>query len=91
MGAEPTGKEIIYPPQTFHLDFDKEGKVTEFGFYTVDRHQGTTGGLGGAFGFFYAVGKPLPFREAKPFKKSFRFRLLTTIGNFVNKRKTKKD
>lgn len=34
MGAEPTGKEIDYPPQVQHLDFNEEGKVIEYGFYT---------------------------------------------------------
>jgi hypothetical protein len=48
--VEPTGKELVLPPQIFHLDFDEEGKVKEVGFYTADRRQGNTGGLGGAFG-----------------------------------------
>lgn len=51
MGAEPTGKEIVYPPQIQHMDFNADGKLKEYGFYTADRRQGNTGGLGGAFGF----------------------------------------
>jgi len=47
MGAEPTGKEIIYPPQINHIDFNADGKIKEYGFYTADRRQGNTGGLGG--------------------------------------------
>jgi len=45
-GVPANGKKLILPPQNFHIDVDKEGKVTEFGFYTVDRAQGNTGGLG---------------------------------------------
>lgn len=74
------GKLLVLPPQCVHVDFDEDLKVKEFGFYTVDRQYGNTGGLGGAFGFFYGVGRPLPFREAQPFKRSFRFRILNAIG-----------
>ena len=80
MGAEPTGKVLSLPPQCHHLDFDEEGLVTEFGFYTVDRRQGNTGGLGGAFGYFYGVGRPLPIPECQPYTPSFRFRMLNWIG-----------
>lgn len=85
MGAEASGKEIVYPPQTLHLDFTEDGKVKEFGFYTVDRRQGNTGGLGGAFGFMYGVGKPLPIPECQPYKKSMRFRFLNLLGSLGRK------
>lgn len=85
MGASPTGNEIIYPPQTLHLDFNEDGNVTEFGFYTSDRRQGSTGGLGGAFGFMYGVGKPLPIPECQPYRPSKRFRLLQVIGKVAEK------
>jgi len=91
MGAEASGKEIVYPPQTLHLDFTEDGKVKEFGFYTVDRRQGNTGGLGGAFGFMYGVGKPLPIPECQPYKKSLRFRLLNLLGSLIRKFQEKKD
>jgi hypothetical protein len=81
---------LIFPPQVFHMDFTEGGKVKEFGFYTVDRQYGNTGGLGGAFGFFYGVGKPLPFPEAKPFKPSFRYRMLQKAGGFLQKLQQKK-
>jgi hypothetical protein len=81
---------LIFPPQVFHMDFTEDGKVKEFGFYTVDRQYGNTGGLGGAFGFFYGVGKPLPFPEAKPFKPSFRYRMLQKVGGFLQKLQQKK-
>merc|ERR1719174_142136 len=90
MGAPPTNQEIVYPPQTLHLDFNDNGDVTEFGFYTSDRRQGTTGGLGGAFGFMHAVGKPLPIPECQPYKPSKRFRLLQFIGKTAEKFQKKK-
>jgi hypothetical protein len=85
MGAQPTGKEITYPPQIHHIDFNNDGKIIEFGFYTSDRRQGNTGGLGGAFGFMYAVGRPLPIPECQPYKPSIRLRLLTLIGKLADK------
>jgi hypothetical protein len=88
--VEDVKEPLVFPPQCFHMDFDKAGKVTEFGFYTVDRQYGNTGGLGGAFGFFYGVGKPLPIREAKPFKPSFKFRLLQWVGRVGEKLKKNK-
>ena len=91
MGVAPTGKEVVYPPQVHHLDFNEKGLVTEYGFYTCDRRQGNTGGLGGAFGFMYAVGKPFPVPEGKPYKKSWQFRLLTWVGNFMQRRQARKN
>ncbi|CAJ1957829.1 unnamed protein product [Cylindrotheca closterium] len=90
-GVEATGKQLEMPPQLYHVDFNDDGKVTEFGFYTVDRQQGNTGGLGGAFGYFYGVGKPLPIREAQPFKPSFRYRVLMGLGNLAKKLQKKKE
>jgi hypothetical protein len=92
-GADPSDvkEDLVFPPQVFHMDFNEEGKVTEFGFYTADRQYGNTGGLGGAFGFFYGVGKPLPFPEAKPYKPSFRFRMLQFIGNLRRGRNKKSE
>ena len=90
MGAEPTGKEIVYPPQIQHMDFNKDGQLTEYGFYTADRRQGNTGGLGGAFGFMYGVGKPLPIPECHPYKRSFRFRMLNFVGRLAQKLQKKK-
>ena len=86
MGAAPTGKEIMYPPQVHHLDFNDDGLVREYGFYTADRRQGNTGGLGGAFGFMWAVGKPFPAPEWKPYKRSWQFRLVNFLGSLRNKR-----
>jgi hypothetical protein len=89
MKVEKIEEDLVLPPQCFHMDFNDQGKVTEFGFYTVDRQYGNTGGLGGAFAFFYGVGKPLPIREARPFKPSFKFRTLMMLGK-LQKRFSKK-
>lgn len=80
MGKPATGKKLTLPPQLFHLDFNEKGLVREIGFYVVDRRQGNTGGLGGAFGFFYGTGNPLPIPECQPYKPSKRFRLLNFVG-----------
>jgi len=90
VGVEATGKELTMPPQLMHMDFNEDGLVKEFGFYTVDRRQGNTGGLGGAFGYFYGVGKPLPIPECQPYKPSFRFRTLQWIGAVGKKLKGSK-
>lgn len=37
-------------------------------------------GLGGVFGLFYAVGAPLPFREAKPWRMSLTYRFFNKFG-----------
>jgi len=83
-GKEATGKELVLPPQCFHLDFNESGQLKEVGFYTVDRRQGNTGGLGGVFGYFYGIGKPLPFPECQPFSPSYRFWALQLLGKFGN-------
>lgn len=68
-------------PQTCSLRFDMDGKVIEYTIgYPMDRRVGNTGGLGGVFGIFYAIGKPLPFPEAKPWKMSKRYRFFQFLG-----------
>ena len=38
--------------------------------YVMDKETGNTGGLGGVFGLFYAIGYALPFPEAQPYQPS---------------------
>ena len=61
LGADPkedaSENELTLPPQCYHIDFDEDLNMQEFGFYTVDRRQGNTGGLGGAFAYMYGVGE----------------------------------
>ena len=94
MGAQPEKTKddgvLTLPPQLFHMDFNEDGLVREVGFYTVDRRQGNTGGLGGAFGYFWGVGKPLPIPECQPYKPSFRFRMLNLLGRIGKKFSKKK-
>lgn len=85
LGKEPTGEKLVLPPQTYHLDFNEQGQLVELGFYTTDRRYGNTGGLGGAFAYFYGVGKPLPIPECQPYKPSKRFRLLNLLGRLGKK------
>ena len=63
LGADPkedaSENELTLPPQCYHIDFDEDLNMQEFGFYTVDRRQGNTGGLGGAFAYMYGVGECL--------------------------------
>ena len=89
VGKEPTGKDLEFPPQCFHFDFNRDGKVKELGFYVIDRRQGNTGGLGGAFGYLYGIGAPLPIPECKPYKPSLQFRMFQFV-NRLAQRFTKK-
>ena len=50
---------------------------------------GNTGGLGGIFGIFYAVGSPLPFPEANPWKKSKRYAFFQWLGQLSGSRNNK--
>ena len=87
MGKPATGTRLNLPPQCFHLDFDDAGDVLEVGFYVVDRRQGNTGGLGGAFAFFWGTGNPLPIPECRPYKPSRRFRFLNLLSTLAAKLK----
>ena len=63
------------------LTFDASGLVTKYTIgYVVDRTIGTTGGLGGLYGVLYAIGRPLPFPEAQPWKKSPQYALFQAVG-----------
>lgn len=90
-GKEPTGKKLELPPQMNSLIFDADGKVQQLTVgYVLDRRCGNTGGLGGAFGFFYGVGQGLPIPECQPFKRSFRFRLLNLVARVGTRLRGKK-
>merc|ERR1712029_1074696 len=71
MGRPATNKKIESPIQSHSVTFNKKGEVTKFTIgYVMDKETGNTGGLGGIFGLFYAIGYPLPFPEAMPWKPS---------------------
>ena len=83
---QPTGKKFISPPQMSSCKFNKEGQVTHLtAGYILDRAEGNTGGLGGVFGILYAIGKPLPFPEAQPWKKSWQYKFFGWFGAFMQK------
>ena len=76
-----TGKKLVNPPQVCSLTFDRSGLVTKYTIgYVVDRDVGTTGGLGGLYGVLYAIGRPLPFPEAQPWRKSPQYALFQAVG-----------
>merc|ERR1740124_170613 len=92
LGNKPTGKSFRTPPQACSLTFSKEGKVIKYTIgHVMERSMGNTGGLGGIFGPAYAIGKPLPFPEAQPYKPSKRYQLLQLVGRIMSKTKKKND
>ena len=91
LGNAPTGKAFLTPPQACSIKFDREGKVVKYTIgHVMERSIGNTGGLGGIFGPLYAIGKPLPFPEAQPWKPSKRYQALMLIGKFLTWLKNKK-
>ena len=71
LGRPATGKSIESPVQAHSVTFNLNGEVTKFTIgYVLDKETGNTGGLGGVFGLFYAIGYALPFPEAQPYKPS---------------------
>ena len=91
----PTGVRVESPPQSCSVIFNAEGLVRKFTIgYVMDRDVGNSGGLGGAYGLLYAIGKPLPFPEAQPWKISKRYKAFLFFGNLTSslkKRFGKKD
>ena len=76
-----TNINVDCPPQVNSLSFNDHGKVIKYtGGYVTDRTIGNTGGLGGIFGILYAIGRPLPFPEARPYRKSWQFRTFSFFG-----------
>ena len=80
----PTGVKVEAPPQSCSVIFNEDGEVRKFTIgYVMDRDIGNSGGLGGAYGLLYAIGKPLPFPEAQPWKISKRYRAFLFLGNLT--------
>lgn len=94
LGNEPTGKRFETPPQACSVKWNAEGKVTKYTIgHVMERSIGNTGGLGGIFGPAYAIGKGLPFPEARPWKPSKRYRalmMLAKVGSWFKSRQQKK-
>lgn len=86
LGKPATLKRLELPPQANSFLFNAQGQVEQVTIgYVLDRREGNTGGLGGAFGYFYGTGNPLPIPECRPYKKSIQFRLLSFVGNFAGR------
>lgn len=89
--GKPTGITVTCPPQAISLSFDEKGKVVKYtGGYVMDKEVGNSGGMGGIFGPLYAIGKPLPFPEARPWSPSLQYRVFNFIGNVATKLSKKK-
>lgn len=82
----PTGNKVENPPQVCSITIDHEtGLITRYTIgYVTDRSVGNTGGLGGLYGILYALGKPLPFPEAQPWKQSWQYSFFQKIGSLIN-------
>mmetsp|Transcript_23189 Transcript_23189/g.68336 ORF Transcript_23189/g.68336 Transcript_23189/m.68336 type:complete len:251 (-) Transcript_23189:100-852(-) len=82
----PTGRAFVNPPQACSLTFDPSGLVTKYTIgYVMDRDVGNTGGLGGLYGIAYAIGRPLPFPEAQPWRRSKRYTFFIGVSNVLNR------
>jgi len=52
-----TGKRVKTPPQANSMTFNERGECTQLTIgYVMDKNIGNTGGLGGVYGIFYALG-----------------------------------
>jgi hypothetical protein len=75
------------------MTFNEQGKITKITVGVVmDRTLGNTGGLGGVFGLFHAIGNALPFPEAQPgypWRISKRYRLFQWLGRLSSSRSNK--
>ena len=71
LGRPATNRRVESPIQAHSITFNEKGEVKKFTIgYVMDKETGNTGGLGGVFGLFYAIGYALPFPEAQPYKPS---------------------
>jgi len=81
-----TGKLVDTPPQACSMKFNEEGLCTQLTIgYVMDRNLGNTGGVGGVYGLFYAVGAGLPFPEAQPWQRSPQYELFVQAGGVLGK------
>eukprot|EP00960_Hanusia_phi_P003999 117430-Hanusia_phi.AAC.2 len=77
----PTGIKVQWPVQAQSMLFNEAGQCYQLTVgYPCDRQIGNTGGLGAVFGLLHAIKKPLPFKEAYPWKPSPMYRLGLRLG-----------
>jgi len=82
-----TSRTVVNPPQVCSITVDHStGLISKYTIgYVVDRTVGNTGGLGGLYGILYALGRPLPFPEANPWRKSLQYDLFQKVGGLLQK------
>lgn len=82
-----TGITVVNPPQVCSITIEHTtGLISKYTIgYVVDRTIGNTDGLGGLYGILHALGRPLPFPEAQPWKKSMQYDLFQKIGGLLQK------
>ena len=84
MGMPATGKIVESPVQAQSVTFNERGEICKFTIgYVLDKETGNTGGLGGVFGLFHAIGYSLPFPEAQPWQPSPLYGALMTGNKFI--------
>jgi hypothetical protein len=67
--SPPGQQQASKPPAACCLDLTQ---IIDFSMgYVQDRRIGNSGGLGGAFGFLWALGCPFPYPEGKPWTSSW--------------------
>jgi hypothetical protein len=84
LGQAATFKKVESPVQAHSITFNERGEVAKFTIgYVLDKETGNTGGLGGVFGLFYAIGYALPFPEAQPYSPSPLYGALMGANRFI--------
>merc|ERR1711879_433450 len=79
-----TNIKVVTPPQANSCKFNESGECDQLTVgYVMDKNQGNTGGLGGVFGILYAIGKPLPFPECKPWTASWQFKAFQVFSRIA--------
>lgn len=79
--GKPTNVSVCLPPIMFGMTFNAAGSVVCLSGAPIDLTQGTTDGVGSTpiYGLLWGIGRPLPFPEAQPFKKSTRLGIFQRI------------
>lgn len=91
LNHKPTGKKFQTPPQACSIKIGPDGRVVKYTIgHVMERSMGNTGGMGGIFGPLYAIGKPLPFREGRPWKPSRKYRFFMWLGSLADRKSEKK-
>eukprot|EP00285_Hemiselmis_virescens_P004328 CAMPEP_0173415088 /NCGR_PEP_ID=MMETSP1356-20130122/84674_1 /TAXON_ID=77927 ORGANISM="Hemiselmis virescens, Strain PCC157" /NCGR_SAMPLE_ID=MMETSP1356 /ASSEMBLY_ACC=CAM_ASM_000847 /LENGTH=325 /DNA_ID=CAMNT_0014377313 /DNA_START=27 /DNA_END=1004 /DNA_ORIENTATION=+ len=86
VGIAATNKRVEWPVQANSMLFNEQRQCYQLTVgYSCDKQIGNTGGLGAVFGLLQAVGKPLPFPEARPWKPSPIYRFFMRIGKVAER------